>query len=130
MKEKKKERRKKKGRERVSLDVIFIHSCCLHAVVVVAIAVLFACFSFVFSRFPHRLLLLMYFFSVCERTNNYLFYALMYVDTSISSGSSVISTSNLLCTDSSTLVSSAELTNVIARPLVPNLPLRPTRCKY
>src|SRR4051812_43251169 len=60
----------------------------------------------------------------------FLFYALMYVETSISSGSSVISTSNRDCTDSSTFVSSADDTKVTASPFVPKRPERPTRCRY
>ena len=54
----------------------------------------------------------------------------MYVETSISSGSSVISTSNRDCTDSSTFVSSADDTKVMARPFVPKRPERPTRWRY
>ena len=41
-------------------------------------------------------------------------------------GNSSILTSNLFWISSSTVLSSSELTKVIASPLVPNLPARPT----
>ena len=51
---------------------------------------------------------------------------LLYEVTSISSGNSVIFTSNLSCTEFNTLASFSSDTNVMASPLVPNLPARAT----
>ena len=53
--------------------------------------------------------------------------AVMYDETSIDSGSCVIETSKRLCTDSRILASSSVEAKVIARPLVPKRPARPTR---
>ena len=51
---------------------------------------------------------------------------LLYEVTSISSGNSVMFTSNLSCTEFNTLASFSSDTNVMASPLVPNLPARAT----
>ena len=75
---------------------------------------------------PPKLLLHHPHLALCPPSVSALAHALMYVLTSICSGSSVISTSNLLCTCSSIALSSALDTNVMPRPLVPNLPLLPT----
>jgi len=56
-------------------------------------------------------------------------HAVMYEVTSIVSGSCVMDTSNRDCTSSRILASSSEEANVIARPLVPKRPARPTRCR-
>ena len=55
---------------------------------------------------------------------------LLYEVTSISSGSSVMFTSNLSWTEFNTFASFSSLTNVIAKPLVPNLPARATYSEY
>jgi len=53
----------------------------------------------------------------------------MYVDRSISSGSSVMSTSNLSCTSFNVFASVSSETKVMAKPLVPNLPALATLCR-
>jgi hypothetical protein len=57
-------------------------------------------------------------------------YNYMYEAISICSGSSGTWTANLSCTLAISASSSGRDRNEMARPLVPNLPARPTRCKY
>uniref|UniRef100_A0A1A9X0Q0 Uncharacterized protein n=1 Tax=Glossina brevipalpis TaxID=37001 RepID=A0A1A9X0Q0_9MUSC len=52
-----------------------------------------------------------------------------FQDKSISSGNSVMFTSNLSWTSFRILASASSETKVIAKPLVPNRPARATRCK-
>ena len=54
----------------------------------------------------------------------------MYVAVSICSGSSLMSTSKRSCTLFSVSLSVAEAQKVMAKPLVPKRPARPTRCRY